>query len=197
METVKLYRRIRGLLFFFVAALVVSGVTAIPLTWESAWLNQLLGKGTFVYTILPAFSEWVSYVDEGLQSVSREYPFILYGTDWLAFAHVMIAIAFLGALRDPVKNVWIVEFGMIACALIVPTALIFGALRGIPLIWQVLDCSFGIFGIVPLYIVRRDVRRLMALEHERNKSVEGIAAGEDVTGRNSQSRNRLKGADVV
>ncbi len=197
METVKLYRRIRVLLLFFVAALVVSGVTAIPLTWESAWLNQLLGKGTFVYTILPAFSEWVSYVDEGLQSVSREYPFILYGTDWLAFAHVMIAIAFLGALRDPVKNVWIVEFGMIACALIVPTALIFGALRGIPLIWQVLDCSFGIFGIVPLYIVRRDVRRLMALEHDRNKSVEGIAAGEDVTGRNSHSRNRLKGADVV
>lgn len=164
METKRLYTRIRYLLLFFVAALVASGVTAIPLTWESALLNRLLGKGTIVFSVLPAFSEWVSFVDQGLQSVSREYPFIRYGTDWLAFAHIMIAVAFLGPLRDPVKNLWVVEFGMIACALIVPTALIFGALRGIPPFWQVLDCSFGVLGIVPLYIVRRDTRRLMALE---------------------------------
>lgn len=178
METVKLYRRIRVLLLFFIVALVVSGVTAIPLAWESALLNQLLGKGTFVYTILPAFSEWVSFVDQGLQSVGREYPFILYGTDWLAFAHIMIAIAFLGPLRDPIKNIWVVEFGMIACALIVPTALIFGAVRGIPLLWQVLDCSFGVLGVVPLYIVRRETRRLMTRESETqlNRSTELLQA---------------------
>ncbi len=178
METEKLYRRIRFLLFFFIAVLVISGVTAIPLTWESALLNQLLGKGTFVSAILPAFSEWVSFVDQGLQSVSREYPFINYGTDWLAFAHIMIAVVFLGPLRDPVKNIWVIEFGMVACALIVPTALIFGAVRGIPPFWQVLDCSFGIFGIVPLYIVRRDTCRLMALENETqlNRSRELLQA---------------------
>jgi hypothetical protein len=164
METDKLYRRIRFLLFFFISALVVSGVTAIPLTRESALLNLLLGKGTIVSTILPAFSEWVSFVDQGLQTVSRDFPFINYGTDWLAFAHIMIAIAFLGPLRDPVKNIWVVEFGMIACVLIVPTALIFGTLRGIPPFWQMLDCSFGILGVVPLYIIRRDTRRLMALD---------------------------------
>ncbi len=178
METEKLYRRIRFLLLFFVAALVVSGVTAIPLTWESALLNQLLGKGTFFSAILPAFSEWVSFVDQGLQSVSREYPFINYGTDWLAFAHIMIAVSFLGPLRDPVKNVWVIDFGMIACALIVPTALIFGTLRGIPAFWQIPDCSFGVLGIVPLYIVRRDTHRLMALESETqpNRSRELLQA---------------------
>jgi hypothetical protein len=178
METEKLYRRIRFLLLFFIAALVVSGVTAIPLTWESAVLNQLLGKGTLASTILPAFSEWVSFVDQGLQSVGREYPFILYGTDWLAFAHVMIAVSFLGPLRDPVKNIWVVEFGMMACALIVPTALIFGTVRGIPPLWQILDCSFGVLGIVPLYIVHRDTRRLMACESETqlNRSKELLQA---------------------
>ncbi len=103
---------------------------------------------------------------------------ILYGTDWLAFAHIMIAVAFLGPLRDPVKNIWVVAFGMIACVLIVPTALIFGLVRGIPLLWQVLDCSFGVLGIVPLYIVRRDMRRLMALESEiqPNRSMELLQA---------------------
>jgi hypothetical protein len=178
METDKLYRRIRYLLLFFIAALVVSGVTAIPLTWESALLNRLLGKGTIVFTVLPAFAEWIAFVDQGLQSVSRDYPFIRYGTDWLAFAHIMIAVVFLGPLRDPVKNIWVVEFGMIACVLIVPTALIFGALRGIPPFWQVLDCSFGIFGIVPLYLVRRDTRRLIAHESatQLNRSRELLQA---------------------
>ena len=33
---------------------------------------------------------------------------------------LVIAIVFIGPLRDPVKNVWVVEFGMIACALVVP-----------------------------------------------------------------------------
>ena len=40
-----------------------------------------------------------------------------YGFDWLAFAHLLIAIAFLGPLKDPIKNEWIIRWGMIASAL--------------------------------------------------------------------------------
>jgi hypothetical protein len=57
---------------------------------------------------------------------------LAYGTDWLAFAHLVIAIAFLGPLKDPVRNIWVVEFGMIACLLVIPLALICGPIRGIP-----------------------------------------------------------------
>jgi len=53
---------------------------------------------------------------------------------------------------------------MIACALIVPLALICGPLRGIPFVWQLIDCSFGVFGIIPLWLARRDIRRIVALE---------------------------------
>ncbi len=166
MEPKELTKRIRYLLLLFMAALVVSGITAIPLTWEAGLLNLLFGQGTIVSAVLPAFSEWVSFVNRGLEAVSRDYPFISYGTDWLAFAHIVIAIAFLGPLRDPVKNLWVVEFGMIACILIVPTAYIFGSLRGIPIFWQIIDCSFGILGIIPLLLVYRYTRRLMALESE-------------------------------
>ena len=60
-------------------------------------------------------------------------PFLGYGTDWLAFGHFVIAIVFIGPLRDPVKTVWVVEFGMIACVLVVPFALVMGGVRGIPL----------------------------------------------------------------
>jgi hypothetical protein len=96
--------------------------------------------------------------------MSQKYPFIFYGTDWLAFAHVVIAVAFWGPLRDPIKNIWVVEFGMIACVMVIPLAMIFGPIRGIPFFWRLADCSFGVFGIIPLWLVRNDIRRIIALE---------------------------------
>jgi hypothetical protein len=44
---------------------------------------------------------------------------------------------------------------MIACLMVIPLALICGSLRGIPIWWRVIDCSFGVVGIIPLAIVRR------------------------------------------
>ena len=51
---------------------------------------------------------------------------LFYSTDWLAFGHFVIAIAFVGALRDPVRNRWLFDFGLIACVLVVPYAVVFG-----------------------------------------------------------------------
>lgn len=158
------------MLSFFIVALAVSGLTAVPLQWEISVLHDLFSEGTALGMQLPALASWLSFIYKGILSVSREYPFIIYGIDWLAFAHIVIAIAFLGPLRDPVRNIWVVEFGMIACVLIIPTALIFGSLRGIPFFWQMIDCSFGVFGIVPLYIVRSDIRRLIAAEQTGMRS---------------------------
>jgi hypothetical protein len=89
---------------------------------------------------------------------------MFYGTDWLAFAHIVLALAFLGPLRDPIKNVWVVEFGMIACVLVPPMALVFGPIRGIPWFWRLIDCSFGVVGIIPLWLSRHYIQQLMALE---------------------------------
>lgn len=94
----------------------------------------------------------------------RLYPFIAYGTDWLAFAHIVIAIAFVGPLKDPAKNIWVIEFVMIACVLVLPLALIFGPVRGIPFFWRLIDCSFGVFGFIPLWLIHRAIRRIAALE---------------------------------
>ena len=58
--------------------------------------------------------------------VNAQYPFLLYGYDWLAFAHFVLAILFIGPYRDPVKNIWIIEFGLIACILVIPFALVAG-----------------------------------------------------------------------
>lgn len=164
MEIQRLRLRVRNLLVFFVVALVVSGATAWPLKWEIDILLKLVGAGTFVEDLWPAMADWIAFVYQGLTVAHRDYPFLFYGTDWLAFAHVVIAVAFLGPLKDPVKNVWIVEWGMIACVLVLPLALICGPIRGIPFFWRLMDCAFGIFGIIPLWLVRNDIRRIGELE---------------------------------
>jgi hypothetical protein len=67
----------------------------------------------------------------------------------------MIALVFIGALRDPVRNRWLFDFGLIACVLVIPYALVLGGLRGIPVWWRLIDCSFGVFGFIPLWFCRK------------------------------------------
>jgi hypothetical protein len=117
-------------------------------------------------------------VQNALNDIATNHPFLFYGTDWLAFGHFVIAIAFIGVLRDPVRNRWLFTFGLIACALVIPYALVFGAIRGIPLWWRLIDCSFGVFGATPLWLCSEWARELehcsgvieCAPEHERLSS---------------------------
>ncbi|PWI15145.1 hypothetical protein DI272_13940 [Streptomyces sp. Act143] len=154
-----LLKGIRAWLVLFVICLVLSGATAFPLVHELRWTEELLGH-------LPApdaLTDWITRVRQGLDTADADYPFLLYGTDWLAFAHLVIAVAFYGPYRDPVRNIWVVEFGMIACAGIIPLALVCGPIRGIPVWWSVIDMAFGVLGVVPLYVVRKKIKRLEAM----------------------------------
>jgi hypothetical protein len=54
----------------------------------------------------------------------------------------------------------VIEWGMVSCVAIIPLALIAGPIRQIPLWWTVIDMSFGVFGIIPLIVVRRLIKRL-------------------------------------
>jgi hypothetical protein len=81
----------------------------------------------------------------------------------------MIAVAFLGPFRDPVRNVWVIEWGMICCVAIVPLALIAGAIRHLPWWWLPIDISFGVVGIIPLMIVRRMIKALESASAEQRE----------------------------
>ena len=157
----RLLLRIRVILVFFTVALVVSGLTAIPLKWELDVLAGLVGvapdapPGEYV-----GLQHWIALVRQGLHETYAEYPFIAYGTDWLAFGHVVLGVMFIGAIRDPVRNAWVITAGMVACVLVVPWALVFTPIRGIPFYWAFIDCAFGVFGIIPLYLARRWTRQL-------------------------------------
>ena len=149
----------RIILASYAAILILSGLTAIPLRIELSLLNSLLGEGTVIDSVLPQLSAWISLVNEAIQFISNQYPFLAYGYDWMAFGHFVIAIAFIGAAIDPVRRIWVIEFGIIACVLLIPYSFIMGYLREIPIYWSVIDSLFGFFGMIPLIIARVQILR--------------------------------------
>jgi hypothetical protein len=155
---------IRFWLLIVIAGLVLSGMTAFPLETELRWLLFILRS-----TPLRSFAEfthllpWIERVYGGLSLTNEHFPFLGYGTDWLAFAHLVIAVAFIGPYRDPVRNEWVITVGLIACAGVIPLALIAGHIRGIPIAWRLLDCSFGVLGGIPLLLCRRHIHTLEQL----------------------------------
>ena len=170
MQTDHHLRRVRLCLGIFMAGLVLSGVTAFPLESEIGWLSHVLSSSP----IQPAATAthllpWIERVSAALAATNARYPFLAYGTDWLAFAHLVIAIAFIGPYLEPVRNKWVVTFGLIACVGVLPLALIAGPLRGIPVGWRLIDCSFGILGAIPLLICRRCIDALEAEIESSNR----------------------------
>jgi hypothetical protein len=159
----QLKKRIRLLIVLFIAALTISGITAFPIEWElrmaHTWIQQCACSNEV--------TQWLERAYTGISDTNARYPFISYGTDWLAFAHLVIAIAFIGPLRDPVRNIWVIEFGMIACVCIFPLAIIAGAARGIPVYWRILDCSFGVIGGLLLAACYIRIRRLQQLDNRK------------------------------
>ncbi len=153
----RILSQIRAWVIFFMIALALSGITAFPLQSELDWLLQ---HDAWLLAYLQA---WVTKVQDGISHTLASYPFILYGTDWLAFAHIMIALLFIGVLKDPVRNKWIIDWAMLCCIAVFPLAFMTGPIRHIPFFHQVIDCCFGLFGLIPLWVVRRKIGTLVAL----------------------------------
>jgi hypothetical protein len=149
----KLQIQIKRWIIFFMVALFISGLTAIPLLPGINFLYKMTEDTGFI-------NSWIERVHEGINETADKYPFLFYGYDWLAFAHFILAILFIGPLRNPVKNIWVIEFGMIACLLVIPFAFVAGHIRGIPFWWRLIDCSFGIAGMIVLIICYRKIKRL-------------------------------------
>jgi hypothetical protein len=151
-----LRRRLKALTWLFIIGLVLSGATAIPLQREVDLLARLAGTAQPpAPTTPPTWAVWLTRVQTALHETDTRFPMLFYGTDWLAFGHFVIALAFVGALRDAVRNRWLFSFGLMACILVIPYALLFGAIRGIPFWWRLIDCSFGVFGMIPMWLCRK------------------------------------------
>jgi hypothetical protein len=161
MKEKKTLQLIRRLLLFFIVTLFLSGVTAIPVETELSFLLNVFSSSTQLHY-------WLEKVFSAYKNVNNDTPFLLYGYDWLAFAHFILAILFIGPYRDPMKNIWVIEFGLIACVLIFPLAFVAGHARGIPIGWRLIDCAFGVFGFIPLWICYSKIKELISKNYSIN-----------------------------
>ncbi len=147
-------RYIRRWLTFFIVALVLSGLTAVPLVSLTAGFAEITAS------LGGSLHAWAVQAASAVALVDAHWPILFYGTDWLAFAHVVIGFAFIGPWRDPVRNRWVVQWGLWSCALVVIVAFAWAPVRGIPFFWRCVDASFGVFGAVPLLVVLRRINRM-------------------------------------
>ena len=144
-------KQLKFLLLTYVISLIISGGTAMFVPQGIAWLYQTIPlHWGFIY-------QWIQHVHTSIQSAPQ---FLFYGYDWLAFAHYVIAISFYGVWKDPVRNKWVIEWAMIVSILIFPMAFIMGYFRSIPFWWQLIDCSFGAIGLIPLLMMHRRIKVL-------------------------------------
>ncbi len=156
-------RRIRVALALFIVGLVVSGVTAFPLESELDVVTRWFGFERMARAggMFAPGAAWVLRVRDALHQTYANYPFIAYGTDWLAFGHLVIALFFVAPWIDPVKNIAAIRTGLLACVLVLPLALICGPVRGVPFFWRMIDCSFGLIGFPLLWYAERLTDRLV------------------------------------
>ena len=154
-------RVIRRWILLFIFCLAISGLTAIPVDAQLSFLFRFTPNES-------SLTSWLNRVLSAYREVAANHPFLLYGYDWLAFAHVVLALLFIGPYKNPVRNIWVLQFGLIACLLVIPTAFIAGHFRGIPLGWRLIDCVFGVFGFAVLWICYRKTAQLVCFNTSSN-----------------------------
>ena len=133
----------------------LSGITAFPVYSELRWLID-----TGYVPSQTLIGDWLHKVWEGVRDAWNTHPFLFYGFDWLAFAHIVIALLFIGPWRDPIKNKWVIQWGVLCCIGVFPLALIAGPIRSIPWFHILIDCSFGAIGLIPLLWLLHLIRKL-------------------------------------
>ena len=148
-------RRAKWMLGIVAVGLLLSGVTVWPAVPELKAAEHIAwGDGDQSGTI----GSFVARAIEGLEQTDKDFPFMLYAHDWLAFAHIVLAIMFAGAMRDPVRNKWIVQCGLLMCVGVPVLAGVGIPLRGLPWQWFFIDTAFGVIAGALLGIAYRDIR---------------------------------------
>ncbi len=131
--TLNLRKAIRRWIVFFIVVLALSGLTALAIEALMIYLSEYFPSQQTVV------GKWLWKVLAAISDVNQQYPFMSYGFDWLAFAHIAIALAFVGPLQDAVNNKRVIQFGRIACVMVITFALLAGSFRGLPTWWICID----------------------------------------------------------
>src|SRR5580698_1589451 len=99
----QLLTRIRRWILLFIVLLILSGLTAFPVQTE---LHAMMN----MQNIFPDFMRvWLVNLTMRIDEIEKFYPYLLYGYDWLAYAHIVIALFFFGVYKNPIQNAWVLR----------------------------------------------------------------------------------------
>ena len=121
---------------------------------EIVWINETFGTQSSFGQSLPAVGQWIEVLELSITDTYDKYPAIAYCMDYLALSQLVIAIFIAGAIKDPARNIWIINASLMSCIIMIPFAYLSGHFRGIPSFWVTVDSSFAIAGIIPLLIAK-------------------------------------------
>ncbi len=144
-----LLTRIRLCLALLISGLLLSGIATFPLVSESQWLLDHLARTIHFGAGTPGY-DWILRVHLAIAASAIAAPFLAFGTDLLALSQILFAVLFLGPYYDPIRNRWVINFGLIGCIGVLLLAFIAGPLRGIPLFWR---CAYASFAIVAAFLL--------------------------------------------
>ncbi len=147
----KTIQQIRIVLIFFIICLILSGITAFPLVTEI----DFLAKNSSVFPNI--LQDWIWHLHKQIHTTPSE---ILYGTDWLAFSHIIISLFLIPVYLYPKQYALNIVVCMFACVGVFFIAFICGPIRNIPFFHQLIDCAFGLFGFIPLYFIHKKIKTL-------------------------------------
>lgn len=163
----RILRKIRIYLILFLLGVVFAMHTVVFVEVETRLLAKYFGHGTFVEELCPSVCGWIEQLRLSVSETYSLYPVIAYCMDWLAYACVVFVIFLLGAIKNPVENIWIVKGFMIACLLGFALPFIVGPARDIPIFWRFIDSSFGMIGFLFLLASYRLIKKLELLHNQR------------------------------
>lgn len=166
-------RKIRFILILFFLGILFGLHTVVFVEIETAFFVKHLGRDTLTGEKLPMVSAWIEQLHYDITESYKAYPVMAYCMDWLSYACVVFALFIIGAINDPVRNIWIIQVYMIACILAALLPFAAGPLRGIPVFWRCIDCSFGIIGFILLFYAYRLTRQLQDCRSEIHKATPG------------------------
>ena len=97
---------------------------------------------------------WLRHIQLQLGRDSHRHPMLHYGADLFAFVELAFALVLISPLRNPVRNQWVIQSGILACCCLIPFALILGPWHGLPMAWRIVSCVVALCGIAPLMLCR-------------------------------------------
>lgn len=148
-------KTIRTHLLLFISLLAISGLTAFPIQTEIDFMAKNINY-------FPSFlQDWITSL---YRDIHNTPSVMFYGTDWLAFAHIIIGLFFIPVYLNPDKYKINLQIGIVACFLVFPLAFVCGPIRNIPFFHQLIDCSFGVLGSAYLYFILRKINNLKSHE---------------------------------